>query len=67
MEYYGYSQFENGEPSELPCKDKLAFDTSKQAQATATVTLYRYGNQMRVYLCRHCDLWHMTGTQAKDS
>jgi hypothetical protein len=48
------------EQPELPCKDKLRFDTQKEAAAAATVALYRYGNKMKVYKCRHCGLWHLS-------
>lgn len=47
---------------ELPCKDKLAFDTQKQAQATATVALYQHGAKLKTYVCRHCKLWHLSST-----
>jgi hypothetical protein len=45
---------------ELPCKDKLAFDTRREAEASANVVHYRYGSKMHVYLCRHCQLWHLS-------
>lgn len=48
------------EPHELPCKDKLAFDTKKEAEATANVARYRYGTKLKVYRCRHCGLWHLS-------
>jgi len=48
------------EHAELPCKDKLAFDTEKEAKATANVAHYRYGNKMKAYKCRHCGLWHLS-------
>lgn len=44
----------------LPCADKLAFDTQKEAQASATVAEYRYGNKLKVYSCKHCGLWHLS-------
>ena len=50
----------NEEIPELPCKDKLAFDTKKEAEATATVVQYRYGSKVRAYRCRHCSLWHLS-------
>ena len=43
----------------LPCVDKLAFDTAKQAQAAATVADYQYGTKLQIYLCQHCKLWHL--------
>lgn len=48
------------ERSELPCSDKLAFDTRKQAQAAATVALHQHGTKLKTYLCRHCGLWHLS-------
>ena len=48
------------EPIEsLPCADKLAFDTKEQAEATAVVANYQHGVTLKVYLCRHCSLWHL--------
>jgi hypothetical protein len=44
----------------LPCHDKLAFDTRKEAQAAATVAEYRYGTKLKVYVCRYCELWHLS-------
>lgn|GEM_PF-846925 len=45
---------------DLPCHDKLAFDTKKQAETTATVVEYRYGSTVRAYHCRYCHLWHLS-------
>lgn len=42
------------------CSDKLAFDTKAQAEAAAVVAEYQHGTKLRVYLCRHCGLWHLT-------
>jgi hypothetical protein len=48
----------NEEP--LPCADKLAFDTVAAAEATATVSEYRYGGKLKVYTCRYCHLYHLS-------
>jgi hypothetical protein len=48
------------EKPELPCHEKLAFDTQKQAQAAATVAAYQRGIQLKVYRCRYCGLWHLS-------
>jgi hypothetical protein len=48
------------EDDSLPCSEKLAFDTQKQAQAAATVALHQHGASLRVYVCRHCGLWHLS-------
>lgn len=47
------------DPQPLPCADKLAFDTPKQAQAAATVAAYQHGTKLTIYRCRHCGLWHL--------
>jgi len=44
----------------LPCADKLAFDTVEAAKATATVSEYRYGSDLKVYKCRYCHLYHLS-------
>jgi hypothetical protein len=44
----------------LPCDDKLVFDTKKDAEATANVAHYRYGNKLKAYVCRYCGLWHLS-------
>lgn len=44
----------------LPCADKLAFNSKKEAQATATVTKWRRGTVLKVYKCHHCSLWHLS-------
>lgn len=43
----------------LPCANKLAFDSKKDAQATATTAQYQMGADVRPYKCRHCQLWHL--------
>jgi hypothetical protein len=50
----------NEEQIELPCKDKLAFDTLKQAEAAVNVAAFQRGIKLKPYFCRHCDLWHMS-------
>jgi len=44
----------------LPCSEKLAFDTYKEAEAAAIVAEYQHGTKLRPYECRHCGLWHLT-------
>lgn len=44
----------------LPCADKLAFDTPREAQGAATVAEYQHGAKLRVYQCRYCGLWHLS-------
>jgi hypothetical protein len=50
------------EETELPCKDKLAFDTPKEAAAAANFAQYTYGQKMYPYCCRHCRLWHLSSS-----
>lgn len=43
----------------LPCAEKLAFDTKKAAQATATTARYQNGARVKPYRCAFCSLWHL--------
>ena len=43
----------------LPCAEKIAFDTQKDAQTAATLASYRYGSSLTPYICRYCGLWHV--------
>ncbi len=44
----------------MPCADKLAFDTRREAEAAANVAHYRYGSSLKVYCCSYCELWHLS-------
>ncbi len=44
----------------LPCGDKLAFDTRREAQATATTAQFQRGAQVKPYKCQYCSLWHLS-------
>lgn len=48
------------EENELPCAGKLAFDTRREAQAAATTAAHLHGAKVKVYVCRHCGLWHLS-------
>jgi hypothetical protein len=50
---------ESSDENKLPCAEKLAFNTRKEAQGTATVSEWRYGGNLKVYKCRHCHLFHL--------
>jgi len=50
------------EDEPLPCSEKLAFDTQKQAQAAATVALHQHGTHLHTYVCRYCGLWHLSSS-----
>lgn len=43
----------------LPCADKIAFDTLKQAQTAAVVAEYQHGSSLAPYCCKYCALWHL--------
>ena len=51
------------EPAELPCKEKLAFDTQKEANTAATVAELQRNVKLKSYRCRHCHLWHLATQQ----
>lgn len=44
----------------LPCHEKLAFDSQRQAEAAAIVAAYQHGSDLKAYKCRHCGLWHLS-------
>ncbi len=44
----------------LPCANKLAFDTEKEANATAVKADWQHGAKVKSYKCRHCGLWHLS-------
>ena len=48
------------EEAVLPCDDKLAFDTEREARAAANVAAYQHGARLKAYRCRHCGLWHLS-------
>jgi hypothetical protein len=47
------------ETIDLPCSEKLTFDTQKQAATAALVASHQHGSKLRVYKCRYCNLWHL--------
>jgi hypothetical protein len=47
------------EENKLPCSEKMAFDTKKEAEATALAADWQHGATLKVYECRHCGLWHL--------
>jgi hypothetical protein len=42
------------------CNGKMAFDTEKEAQTSATVAKHQRGTDLKVYKCKSCDLWHLS-------
>ncbi len=45
--------------TQLPCSEKLAFDTKKQADAAAVVAELQRNVKLKSYKCNHCSLWHL--------
>lgn len=45
--------------TELPCAEKLAFDTFKAARSAVVVAELQHGTKLRAYKCRYCSLWHL--------
>lgn len=45
---------------ELPCQEKLAFDSKEQAEGAAVYAEHRHGTKLKVYQCKHCNLWHLS-------
>ena len=48
--------------SDLPCAEKLAFNTQKDAKAAALTAQYKHGDRLKIYQCKHCQLWHLTSS-----
>ena len=55
---YDLESTTDGQPV-MPCAEKLAFDTRRQAAAAANVAEYQHGASVRPYVCRYCGLWHL--------
>lgn len=47
----------------LPCSDKMAFDTKKEASAVGTAAEWQHGGALKAYKCQHCHLWHLATAQ----
>lgn len=44
---------------QLPCYEKLSFDTKDAADGAAVYAKYLHGTELKVYKCTHCNLWHL--------
>lgn len=45
---------------ELPCADKVVFETKAEAEGAALVAQNKYGGKKaKVYKCRYCERWHL--------
>ncbi|HTE22025.1 MAG TPA: hypothetical protein VK674_03210 [Candidatus Limnocylindria bacterium] len=49
----------------LPCADKMAFDIKEEAEASAVVAEWQHGGNLKVYQCKHCQLWHLASNYQK--
>ncbi len=54
------------EAHELPCHDKIVFDTARQARDAAIVAKYQRDIQLTAYKCRYCKLWHLSSGSVED-
>jgi len=43
----------------LPCSDKLVFTSKAVAEGAAVYAKHLHGTKLKVYKCRHCQLWHL--------
>lgn len=50
------------ETLQLPCEDKLVFNSKDEAEATALAADWQHGNKLKAYQCRHCKLWHLSSS-----
>lgn len=44
---------------ELPCGDKMVFDSKAEAADTALAADWQHGASLKPYHCIHCGLWHL--------
>ncbi len=47
------------EKVELPCNEKLVFNTKAAAEGAAVYAEHLHGTKLKVYKCKHCNLWHL--------
>jgi hypothetical protein len=44
---------------DLPCKEKLAFESKETAEGAAVYARHLHGAKLKVYQCKYCKLWHL--------
>jgi hypothetical protein len=54
------------QPEQMPCAEKLAFNTKKEADVAANVADYQRGIALQSYRCQHCGLWHLSSQTQGD-
>jgi hypothetical protein len=62
--FWYYIRMKEDDQDQLPCSDKLSFDSKLQADATANIVSYRYGSSVYPYVCNDCGLWHLSSTKS---
>ena len=53
---------QDNDEQELPCSDKLSFDSAKEAETAALVAKVQRGMSLKVYKCKNCNLWHLSSS-----
>ncbi len=49
------------------CADKIAYESPDEARAADAASSFRYEKpKLKVYLCRHCKLYHLTNRSHDD-
>jgi hypothetical protein len=51
--------------NKLPCADKVAFDTKKEAESAGLAADWQHGATLKPYKCTHCQLWHLATSYKK--
>lgn len=59
MARFPFTDSSLGDEAALPCAEKIAFDTLRQAMAAANVAEYQHGAHVKPYECQYCGLWHL--------
>lgn len=62
MTRFLYDDDNDSDETGLPCREKLAFDTLRQAMAAANVAEFQHGAHVAPYQCQYCELWHLSST-----
>lgn len=49
--------------NELPCAEKMAFNSFEEAEAAGLAADWQHGAKLKPYQCQHCGLWHLASQQ----
>lgn len=47
------------EEEQLPCVDKMSFESQKEAEANGLAAEWQHGGSLKSYKCKYCRLWHL--------